>query len=165
MFFPRNTGLVIDIFIKLEYIARSLVKIKSIPDWRLFISRMEMKWTKWYAMTSHVIAYRSLELLFGTHTFHFNCFLDDFNCVFTQIRSLSRVLLIEKCYQKLTFKKDFSTNHLIHQKVSYSTNCLSMTCCAWIAIINPLVKGAQQIIILLFLNQNIWCGYSKESSQ
>ena len=44
-------------------------------------------------MTSHVIAYRSLELLFGTHTFHFNCFFEDFNCVFTQIRCLSRVLL------------------------------------------------------------------------
>ena len=58
-----------------------------------FISRMETKWTKWYAMTSHVIAYRSLELLFGTHTFHFNCFVDDFNCVFTQIRCLSRVLV------------------------------------------------------------------------
>ena len=53
---------------------------------------METKWTKWYAMTSHVIAYRSLELLFGTHTFHFNCFFDDFNCVFTQIHCLSRVL-------------------------------------------------------------------------
>ena len=45
-------------------------------------------------MTSHVIAYRSLELLFGTHTFNFNCFFEDFNCVFTQIRCLSRVLLI-----------------------------------------------------------------------
>ena len=54
---------------------------------------METKWTKWYAMTSHVIAYRSLELLFPTHTFHFNCFFDYFNCVFTQIRCLSRVLL------------------------------------------------------------------------
>ena len=43
-------------------------------------------------MTSHVIAYRSLELLFGTHTFNFNCFFEDFNCVFTQIRCLSRVL-------------------------------------------------------------------------
>ena len=43
-------------------------------------------------MTSHVIAYRSLELLFGTHTFHFICFFEDFNCVFTQIRCLSRVL-------------------------------------------------------------------------
>ena len=48
---------------------------KSIPDWHLFITQKETKWTKWYAMTSHVIAYRSLELLFGTHTFHFNCFL------------------------------------------------------------------------------------------
>ena len=83
-----------DIFIKVEYIARALVKIKSIPDWHLFISRMETKWTKWYAMTSHVIAYRSLELLFCTHTFHFNCFFDDFSCVFTQIRCLSRVLPI-----------------------------------------------------------------------
>ena len=54
---------------------------------------MEKKWTKWYAMTSHVIAYRSLELLFSTHTFHFNCFFDDFYCVFTQIRCLSRVLM------------------------------------------------------------------------
>ena len=40
-------------------------------------------------MTSHVIAYRSLKLLFGTHTFHFNCFFDDFYCVFAQIRCLS----------------------------------------------------------------------------
>ena len=93
MFFREiNNGLGTDIFIKLEYIARSLVKIKSIPDWHLFISRMETKWTKWYAMTSHVIAYRSLELLFGTHTFLFNCFCEGFNCVFTQIRCLSRVL-------------------------------------------------------------------------
>ena len=67
-------------------------KKKSIPDWHLFITQMERKWTKRYAMTSHVIAYRSLELLFGTHTFHFNCFFEDFNCVFTQIRCLSRVL-------------------------------------------------------------------------
>ena len=35
---------------------------------------METKWTKWYAMTSHVIAYRSTELLFRTQTFNFNCF-------------------------------------------------------------------------------------------
>ena len=39
-----------------------------------------------------LIAYRSLELLFVTHTFHFNCFFEDLNCVFTQIRCLSRVL-------------------------------------------------------------------------
>ena len=45
-------------------------------------------------MTSHVIAYLSLELLFGTHTFDFNCFFEDFNCVFRQMRCLSRVLLI-----------------------------------------------------------------------
>ena len=50
-------------------ILRSLVK-KSIPDWHLFITQIETKWTKWYAMTLHLIAYRLLELLFGTHTFH-----------------------------------------------------------------------------------------------
>ena len=43
-------------------------------------------------MIPHVIAYRSLELLFGMHTFNFNCFFDNFNCIFTQIRCLSRVL-------------------------------------------------------------------------
>ena len=53
---------------------------------------MGKKWTKWYAMTSHVIAYCSKELLFGMHAFNFNCFLDDFNCVFTQIRCLSVLL-------------------------------------------------------------------------
>ena len=70
---------------------RSLVK-KSIPNWHLNITQMETKWTEWYAMTSHVNAYRSTELLFGTHTFNFNCFFGDFNCVSTQIRCLSRVL-------------------------------------------------------------------------
>ena len=91
--FPRNTGLGTDfLLINWSDIARSLVKKKSIPDWHLFINRMKTNWTKWYTMTLHVIAYRSLELLFGTHTFHFNCFFEDFNCVFTQIRCLSRVL-------------------------------------------------------------------------
>ena len=33
-----------------------------------------------------------IEWLLGTHTFHFNCFFEDFNCVFMQIRCLSRVL-------------------------------------------------------------------------
>ena len=111
MFSAKNTGLGTDIFIKLEYIARSLVKIKSILDWHLFISRMVTKWTKWYAMTSHVIAYRSLELLFGTHTFHFNCFFEDSNCVFTQIRCLSRVLLycVVYTHQFMTFPITTST--------------------------------------------------------
>ena len=49
---------------------------------------MEKKWT----ISSHVIAYGSLELLFGMYTFHFNCYFEDFNCVFMQIRCLSRVL-------------------------------------------------------------------------
>ena len=44
-------------------------------------------------MTSHVIAYQSLELLFGTHTFHFNCLFEDINWVFMQIRCLPRVLI------------------------------------------------------------------------
>ena len=70
-----------------------LVK-KKIPDWHLFITQMKTKWTKWYAMTLHVFAYLSSELLFGTHTFHFICFFEDFNCVFTKIRCLSRVLLM-----------------------------------------------------------------------
>ena len=43
-------------------------------------------------MTLHVIAYRSKELLFGMHAFNFNCFLDDFNCIFMQIRCLSVLL-------------------------------------------------------------------------
>ena len=42
---------------------RTLVK-KSIPDLHLCITQMEKKLTKWYAMTLHVIAYRSKELLF-----------------------------------------------------------------------------------------------------
>ena len=87
----------------------SLVKIKSIPDWHLFITQMEMKRTKWYAMTSHVIAYRSLELLFGTHTFHFNCLFEDFNCVFTQIRCLSRVLT--SLLKSLGIKNTFLLEH------------------------------------------------------
>ena len=54
-------------------------------------------------MTLHVIAYRSFELLFGTHTFHFNCFFEDFNWLFTHIRCLSRVLPVscnfnQECY-------------------------------------------------------------------
>ena len=53
---------------------------------------MEKKWTKWYAKTLHVIAYRSKEMLFGMHAFNYNCFLDYFNCVFTQIRCLSVLL-------------------------------------------------------------------------
>ena len=62
---------------------------------------METKWTKWYAMTSHAIAYRSLALLFGTHPFHLNCFFEDFNWVFTQIRCLSRVLDWGTLYNQL----------------------------------------------------------------
>ena len=44
-----------------------------------------------YFIVLHVIAYRSVELLLGTHAF--NCFLDYSNCVFTQIRTLAVLLL------------------------------------------------------------------------
>ena len=81
------------LIINLELYCALASKKKSLPNWHLFITEIEMKWTKWYAMTLHVIAYQSLELLFGMHTFHFNCFFEDFNCAFTQIRCLSRVLL------------------------------------------------------------------------
>ena len=50
---------------------------------------------QWYAMTSHVIAYRSKELLFGMHASNFNCFLDDFNCISTQICCLSDICTAE----------------------------------------------------------------------
>ena len=45
-------------------------------------------------MTSHVVAYQSTELLFGTTHLILIAFFDDFNCVFTQIRCLSRLLLL-----------------------------------------------------------------------
>ena len=92
----------------------SLVKKKSIPDWHLYITQMETKWTKWYAMTSHVIAYRSTELLFGTHTFNFNCFFDDFNCVFTQIRCLSRLLNL---HESMGLGRDRTSNPWICSKM------------------------------------------------
>ena len=44
-------------------------------------------------MVRNDIAYQSLELLFGTHTFNSNCFFEDLNCVFTQKCCLSRVLM------------------------------------------------------------------------
>ena len=66
-------------------------------------------------MTSHVIAYRSLELLFSTHTFHFNCFFEDLNCVFTQICCLSRVLLPNVTLYSLSYQ-------MIHCTV-YLTKC------------------------------------------
>ena len=98
------------LFIKLELYCTLASKKKSIPDWHLYITQMETKLTlKWYAMISHVIAYRSTELLFGTHTFNFSCFFDDFNCVFTQIRCLSRLLFnIWKSPTVATFYADNS---------------------------------------------------------
>ena len=89
---PLNTGLGTDILIvKLELYCVASKKINTRLAFAYY-QKMETKWTKWYAMTLHVIAYQSLVLLFGTHTFNFNCFFGDFNCVFTQIRCLSRVL-------------------------------------------------------------------------
>ena len=58
-------------------------------------------------MTSHVIAYRLLELLLGTHTFHFNCFFEDFNCIFMQMRCLSRVLGKYRISPVLSFQHIF----------------------------------------------------------
>ena len=80
------------LFIELKLYCVLASRKKSIHDWHLYITQKETKWTKWYEMTSHVISYRSTELLFGTHSFNFNCFFDDFNCVFTQIHCLSRLL-------------------------------------------------------------------------
>ena len=78
----------------------------------LFITQMETKWTKWYAMKSHVIAYRSLELLFNMHTFNFNCFFDDFNCAFTQIHCLSRVLMLGTLCYLLESRQSYKTSIL-----------------------------------------------------
>ena len=122
--FPQNTGLGTDIFIKLELYCVLASKTKSIPEWHLFITQMETKWTKWYAMTSHIIAYRSLELLFGTHTFHFNCFFEDFNCLFTQIRCLSRVLFSGIHYSMLTLI--YSAIHY-DMLTSFNTRCCQLT--------------------------------------
>ena len=44
----------------------------------------------------------STEFLLGMHTFNFNCFFDGFNCIFTQIRCLSR-LLLTPWYRQCTF--------------------------------------------------------------
>ena len=42
-----------------------------------------------YAKTLNVNELRLVKVSFDIHTFNFNCFLDDFTCVFTQIRCLS----------------------------------------------------------------------------
>ena len=67
-------------------------------------------------MTSHVIAYRSTELLFGTHTFNFKCFFEDFNCLFMQIRSLSRLLLYAESTADQT---DHFANAFVCENVAY----------------------------------------------
>ena len=41
-------------------------------------------------MACHCIPLK--KLLFGAHAFNFNCFLDDFNCIFMQMRCLSVLL-------------------------------------------------------------------------
>ena len=74
--------MVVDIlFIKLEIYCVHVSK-KIVTDWHLCITQMKKKWNKWYAMKSHEIAYRSVELLLCTHTFNFDwvgVFLDNFN--------------------------------------------------------------------------------------
>ena len=96
--FPRNTWLGTDIlFINWSYIARSLVKkINTQLAFVYYPNGNEMDQMVRNDIVCNcpgVIAYRSLELLFGMHTFHFNCFFEDFICIFTQIRCLSKVLL------------------------------------------------------------------------
>ena len=49
-----------------------------------------------------MLASKKTELLFGTHTFNFNCIFDDFKCVFTQIHCLSR-LLGQNCGGQVAF--------------------------------------------------------------
>ena len=55
-------------------------------------------------MISHVIAYRSAELLFGMHAFNFNCFFYDFNCVFKQIRCICTAQLPRKATSQSTLE-------------------------------------------------------------
>ena len=90
-------------------------------------------------MTSHVIAYRSLVLLFGMHTFNFNCFFDDFNCVFTQIRYLSRVL------PKNTNRRGEQTTKVMTSWLKFtnlSTNLSSVRSNAFtLSIVNSLHAG------------------------
>ena len=78
---------------KIGIILTALTGKKINTDWHLFITQMEMKWTKEYTMTSHIIEYRTGALLLGMHIFNFNCFFEDFNCVFTLIHCLSRLLV------------------------------------------------------------------------
>ena len=96
---------------------RNLDPVTGCDSRPMVITQTETKWTKWYAMTSHVIAYRSLELLFGTHAFNFNCFIEDLNCVFTQIRCLSRVLpvIVDLPYTPMTNSTGCQIVHLDHQ--------------------------------------------------
>ena len=74
-------------------------------------------------------------------------FFDDFYCVFTQIRCLSRVLEMVHCAQKQMSKhmdKKLLTFYLYQDRT--------------------LVKGAYQKNMFLISQPNIYCGYSKEQS-
>ena len=80
-------------------------------------------------MTSHVIAYRSTELLFGTQAFNSNCFFDDFNCIFTQIRCLSRLLVLVQPRKTRPFiterllmgrKESNQTNKILRTRTPYT---------------------------------------------
>ena len=65
-------------------------------------------------MASHVIAYRLKKLLFGKHAFNFNCFLDDFNCVFTQIRCLSVLLEYWMFFRAIRTEWDLKISLALH---------------------------------------------------
>ena len=86
---------------------------------------MEKKWTNWYITASHVIAYRSKELLFGMHAFDFNCFLDDFDCVFTQIRCLSVLLAASSKITNEVFHENCLLAYLIFLKIRKDVENLS----------------------------------------
>ena len=92
----------------------------------------------------HVIAYCSKELLFGTHAF--NCFFDDFNWIFTQIRCLSVLLtwvygrgnMLQKGLSVLYFcffftvKQDFQcARDLLVQEMKYFAEYLSTDAQRW----------------------------------
>ena len=93
--FPWNTWLGTDILLKnWSYIARSLVKKKSIPDWHLFITPNGKEMDQMVRNDIECNCIPIVSIAFGTHTFNFNCFFEDFYCLFTQIRSSYRVLLL-----------------------------------------------------------------------
>ena len=65
-------------------------------------------------MTSHVIAYRSLELLFGTHTFHFNCFLRILIAYFGKYAAYLGCCISLTCILRKVLEHIFASNLVTH---------------------------------------------------